>query len=445
MEDITNKTETENTDNKSEIIVGLDIGTTKITAIVGKKDEYGKLEILGTGKAVSNGVSRGVVANIDKTVDSIKIAVEDAEKESGITIDEVYVGIAGQHIKSLQHRGEMVRDDTDVEITKSDLDKLDDNMFKLVTIPGEEVIHVIPQEYTVDGEDFIQDPKGMAGVHIEANFHIITAKSAAVKNIIRCVTKAGLKPKDLILEPFASAEAVLDNDELQEGVCLVDIGGGTTDIAIFLDGIIRHTAVIPFGGNVITKDIKQGIQILEKQAEMLKVKFGSAMSSSTKENVIVSIPGLRTKDPKEVSVKNLSAVIEARMKEIIDLVNYQIKSSGYFDKLMTGIVLTGGGAQLRNLPQLFSYITGKEVRIGLPNEHLGKDSKDLIKSPIYATGVGLVQKGFEDVDWKNVVGVPILDNPELTEEPSITPKSKSGIGGKLKQMLEDWFSDDEIN
>lgn len=445
MEDITNKTETENTDNKSEIIVGLDIGTTKITAIVGKKDEYGKLEILGTGKAVSNGVSRGVVANIDKTVDSIKIAVKDAEKESGIIIEEVYVGIAGQHIKSLQHRGEMVRDDIDEEITKSDLDKLDNNMFKLVTIPGEEVIHVIPQEYTVDGEDFIQDPKGMAGVKIEANFHIITAKSAAVKNIIRCVTKAGLKPKDLILEPFASAEAVLDNDELQEGVCLVDIGGGTTDIAIFLDGIIRHTAVIPFGGNVITTDIKQGIQILEKQAEMLKVKFGSAMSSSTKENVIVSIPGLRTKDPKEVSVKNLSAVIESRMKEIIDLVNYQIKSSGYFDKLMTGIVLTGGGSQLRNLPQLFSYITGKEVRIGLPNEHLGKDSKDLIKSPIYATGVGLVQKGFEDVDWKNVVGVPIPDNSESPEEPSITPKSKSGIGGKLKQMLEDWFSDDEIN
>jgi cell division protein FtsA len=445
MEDITKKTEKDNTDNKSEIIVGLDIGTTKITAIVGKKDQYGKLEILGTGKAVSNGVSRGVVANIDKTVDSIKIAIEDAERESGITIEEVYVGIAGQHIKSLQHRGEMVRDDIDEEITKSDLDKLDNNMFKLVTLAGEEVIHVIPQEYTVDGEDFIQDPKGMAGVKIEANFHIITAKSAAVKNIIRCVTKAGLKPKDLILEPFASAEAVLDSDELQEGVCLVDIGGGTTDIAIFLDGIIRHTAVIPFGGNVITKDIKQGIQILEKQAEMLKVKFGSAMSSSTKENVIVSIPGLREKDPKEVSVKNLSAVIEARMREIIDLVNYQIQCSGYSEKLMTGIVLTGGGSQLRNLPQLFAFITGEEVRIGYPNEHLGKHSKDLIKSPIYSTGIGLVQKGFEDVDWKNVIGVPIPENPELIEEPSITPKSKSGIGGKLKEMLENWFSDDEIN
>ena len=426
------------TNTKSEIVVGLDIGTTKITVLVGKKDQYGKLDILGTGKAVSNGVMRGVVANIDKTVSSIKIAVEQAELESGIKIDEVYVGIAGQHIKSLQHRGEMVRDDVSQEISKDDLDKLKDNMFKLVTIPGEEVIHVIPQEYTVDGEDFIQDPKGMAGVKIEANFHIITAKVAAVKNIIRCVQKAGLTPKNLILEPFASAVAVLDNDEKQEGVCLVDIGGGTTDVAIFLDGIIRHTSVIPFGGNVITKDIKQGIQILEKQAEMLKIKFGSAMSTTTKENVIVSIPGLRGKDPKEVSVKNLSAVIESRMKEIIDLVNYQIKSSGYQDKLMTGIVITGGGSQLRNLPQLVSYVTGKEVRVGYPNEHLGSDSKSMIKSPIFSTGVGLVQKGFEEVVWKEVKKV----SSEIEEEIVDEEPSTVGIGGKLKEMLENWFSDD---
>ena len=427
-------------ETKSEIVVGLDIGTTKITVLVGEKDQYGKLDILGTGKAVSNGVMRGVVANIDKTVSSIKIAVEQAEMESGIEIDEVYVGIAGQHIKSLQHRGEMVRDEITEEICKEDLEKLTDNMFKLVTIPGEEVIHVIPQEYTVDGEDFIQDPKGMAGVKIEANFHIITAKVAAVNNILRCVKKAGLTPKNLILEPFASAVAVLDEDELQEGVCLVDIGGGTTDVAIFLDGIIRHTAVIPFGGNVITKDIKQGIQILEKQAEMLKIKFGSAMSSSTKDNVIVSIPGLRGKDPKEVSVRNLSAVIESRMKEIIDLVNYQIKSSGYQDKLMTGIVITGGGSQLRHLPQLVSYITGKEVRLGLPNEHLGKDSKSLIKSPIYSTGVGLVQKGFEEVIWKEVAKQE--ESEEKTETPIEEEPSSVGIGGKLKEMLEKFFSEE---
>ena len=427
---------TELSNTKPEIIVGLDIGTTKITVLVGKKDKYGKLDILGIGKAISNGVMRGVVANIDKTVSSIKIAVAQAELESGIKIDEVYVGIAGQHIKSLQHRGEMVRDEIIEEISKDDLDKLNDNMFKLVTIPGEEVIHVIPQEYTIDGEDFIQDPKGMAGVKIEANFHIITGKVAAVKNIMRCVKKAGLTPKNLILEPFASAVAVLDNDELQEGVCLVDIGGGTTDVAIFLDGIIRHTSVIPFGGKVITKDIKQGLQILEKQAEMLKIKFGSAMSSYTKENVIISIPGLRGKEPKEVSVKNLSSIIESRMKEIIDLVNYQIKSSGFHDKLMTGIVITGGGSKLRNLPQLVSYVTGKEVRVGYPNEHLGSDSKSMIKSPIFSTGVGLVQKGFEEVIWKEVKENPVEEGSTNEEPPSV------GIGGKLKIMLENFFSDD---
>jgi len=440
MTKIKDNTEKDNKMTNSQIIVGLDIGTTKISVMVGKKNQYGKLDILGTGKAISAGVMRGVVSNIDKTVDSIKIAVEQAELDSGIQIDEVYVGIAGQHIKSLQHRGDLVRDNIDEEINIEDINKLSSNMFKLVTIPGEKVIHVIPQEYTVDGEECIQDPKGMAGVKLEANFHIITAKVAAVKNIMRCVQKAGLTPKNLILEPFASAVAVLDKDELNEGVCLVDIGGGTTDVAIFLDGIMRHTAVIPFGGNVITTDIKSGIQILEKQAEMLKVKFGCAMESATKENVMVSIPGLRGKDPKEVSLKNLSAIIESRMKEIIELVNHQIQSSGFQNKLMTGIVITGGGSQLRSLPQLVSYITGKEVRVGVPNEHLGSESRSKVKSPMYSTGVGLVQKGFEEVDWKEIQeNTPInLEKPE--EEPSTI-----GLKGKFIGFLDNLFTDDELN
>ena len=252
------------------------------------------------------------------------------------------------------------------------------------------------------------------------------------------IAQMSLNRVELLLNAWIDRyKALLDKDEINEGVCLVDIGGGTTDVAIFLDGIIRHTAVIPFGGNVITKDIKSGIQILEKQAEMLKIKFGSAMSSSTKENVIVSIPGLRGKNPKEVSVKNLSSIIEARMKEIIELVNHQIQSSGYQDSLMTGIVITGGGSQLRNLHQLVSYITGKEVRIGLPNEYLGSDSKMIIKSPIYSTGVGLVQKGFEEVDWNEV-----QDNWPPEKIPTEEEPPTVGIGGKLKQILENWFSDD---
>jgi len=416
--------------NKGDYMVGLDIGTTKISVMIGRKNQYDKLEILGTGRAVSNGVSRGIVANIDKTVDSIKEAVAEAEQKSGVTIDEVFVGIAGQHIKSLQHRGELVRENVEIEINKDDIDKLKSNMFKLITVPGEEVIHVIPQEYTVDGEDGIQDPKGMSGVKLEANFHVITAKINAVSNIMKCVERAGLTPKDLVLEPFASAVATLDDDELREGVALVDIGGGTTDVAIFLDNIIRHTAVIPFGGNVITKDIKTGLSILDKQAELLKIKFGSAMYTDDQENVVVSIPGLRGRDPKEIAVKNLSEIIGSRYKEIIDLVYHEIKISGYENKLMTGIVLTGGGAEIKNLKQLVAFITGKETRIGYPNEHLGSESKDVVVSPMYATGVGLVLKGFEyaderevskkvEVPEEDVVDVVDVEEVELEKEPSL--------------------------
>jgi cell division protein FtsA len=423
--------------NKGDYIVGLDIGTTKISVIIGCKNQYGKLEILGTGKAVSIGVARGIVANIDQTVSSITEAVDEAQQKSGVHINEVFVGIAGQHIKSLQHRGELVRDNIEIEIDNADIDKLKSNMFKLITIPGEEVIHVIPQEYTVDGEDGIQDPRGMAGVKLEANFHVITAQVGAVRNIMRCVEKAGLKPKDLVLEPFASAVATLDEDEHREGVALVDIGGGTTDVAIFLDNIIRHTAVIPFGGNVITKDIKSGLQILEKQAELLKIKFGSAMYTEDQENVMVSIPGLRGREPKEIAVKNLSEIISARMKEIIDLVYHEIKVSGYENKLMTGIVLTGGGSQLRNLKQLVAFVTGKETRIGYPNEYLGSASKDIVVSPMYSTGVGLVLKGFEHMYNTSAK----LDENNDQEEDTLVEEYNNRIIDKIK----DWFTEEESN
>ena len=419
--------------NNSDIIVGLDIGTTKVSIIIGQKNQYDKIEILGTGKAVSSGVSRGIVSNIDKTVASIKLAIEEVEKKNDIKINEVFVGIAGQHIKSLQHRGEIVRDNIEIEIGQADIDKLKDNMFKLITIPGEEVIHVIPQEYTVDGEDGIQDPKGMAGVKLEANFHVITAQVGAVRNIMRCVEKAGLVPKELILEPFASAIATLDDDELREGVALVDIGGGTTDVAIFLDKIIRHTAVIPFGGNIVTKDIKTGLSILDKQAELLKIKFGSAMYTEEQDNVMVSIPGLRGREPKEIAVKNLSEIIGARMKEIIDLVYHEIKVSGYESKLMTGIVLTGGGSQVKNLQQLASFITAKETRIGYPNEHLASKSKDLVTSPMFSTGVGLVLKGFEKK-------IKDSANKNLGNSVDETPKEKTS--NSLIAKFASFFEDD---
>ena len=421
------------------IMVGLDIGTTKISVIVGRKDEYGKLEILGTGRAISNGVTRGIVSNIDKTVSSIVEAINEAKQKSGLEINEVFIGVAGQHIKSLQHRGEIVRDNIEIEIEKADIDKLKSNMFKLITIPGEEIIHVIPQEYTVDGEDGIEDPIGMAGVKLEANFHVITAQVGAVRNIIKCVERADLTAKDLVLEPFASAIATLDKDELQEGVALVDIGGGTTDVAIFLGNIIRHTAVIPFGGNIITKDIKTGLEILENQAELLKIKFGSAMYTEDQENVMVAIPGLRGRPPKEIAVRNLSEIIGARYKEIIDLVYHEIKSSGYENKLMTGVVLTGGGSLIKNLKQLVAYVTGKETRIGYPNEHLGPESKDVVVSPMYSTGVGLVLKGFEYMDQYPEDFVINKESSENDNSKEITNESS------LMDRISGWFTEDHVN
>ncbi|MDP2423871.1 MAG: cell division protein FtsA [Bacteroidales bacterium] len=385
----------------SDIIVGLDIGTTKIAAIVGRQNEHGKIEIMGFGKTESFGVKRGVVANIENTVLSIQKAVEEASQRSNINLLTVHVGIAGQHIKSLQHHGSQMRNDPDEEITQKDIDSLTENMFRLAMNPGEEIIEVIPQEYTVDGEPGIKSPKGMLGRTIEANFHIITGQTMAAKNIYTCVKKAKLDVSGLILEPLASAEAVLSAEEKEAGVVLVDIGGGTTDIAIFQDDIIRHTAVIPFGGDVVTEDIKEGCTIIRRHAEELKIKFGSALASKNKDEEIVTIPGLRGRPPKEISLRNLASIIQARMEEIIEHVYYEIKNSNLEKKLIAGIVLTGGGAQLRHVAQLTSFITGMDTRIGYPNEHLASTSPEEIGAPMFATGVGLVMIGFDKLQKAN--------------------------------------------
>ena len=381
-----------------EIVVGLDIGTTKIACLVGRKTDHGKIEILGIGKAPSLGVSRGIVSNIEKTVQSIRAAVEEAEAKSGIEINVVNVGIAGQHIKSLQHRGMITRDSIEEEISQKDVDELIDDMYKLVMMPGEEIIHVLPQEYIVDRQPGIKDPIGMSGVQLEANFHIITGQMAAARNIFKCVHKAGLEVSELILEPLASSSAVISEEEKEAGVALVDIGGGTTDIAIFHDGIIRHTSVIPFGGNVITEDIKEGCTIMQRQAELLKTKFGSAVTQTTQENEVVCIPGLRGRDPKEISVMNLANIINARMSEILEHIYFEIKNSGYEKKLIGGIVVTGGGSQLKHMNQLIEFTTGMDSRVGYPNEHLSSSTNISVTSPLFATGVGLVAKGFEQFE-----------------------------------------------
>ncbi|MEM7055325.1 MAG: cell division protein FtsA [Bacteroidota bacterium] len=383
-----------------KIIVGLDIGTTKICALVGRKDKYDKLEVLGIGKSVSDGVVRGIITNIDKTVTSIKKAIKEAEESAGIDIRVVNASISGRHIKSTIHRGSITREATDEEITVEDVHRLTNDMYRTVIPPGSEIIHVIPQNYTVDYETGIKDPVGMTGVKLEADFHIITAHASVVNNVYKCVKRAGIEVESLILEPLSSSLAVLSEEEKEAGVCLVDIGEGTVDIAIFHDSIIRHTAVIPFAGNSITTDIKAGCKVMECQAELLKTKFGKAITEEVNPHELVIIPGLRNRPPKEVSVRNLARIIESRMGEIIELIYTEAITSNFHGKLAAGIVITGGGSQLQDLKQLFEHTTGLDTRIGYPNEHLGKGKIDEIKSPTYATGVGLVLVGFKALDYR---------------------------------------------
>ncbi|MDH4403919.1 MAG: cell division protein FtsA [Flavobacterium sp.] len=384
---------------KENIAVGLDIGTTKIVAMIGRKNEYGKLEILGVGKSKSLGVKRGVVDNITQTIQSITLAVQEAEANSGYKIKDVVVGIAGQHIRSIQHSDYISRSNAEEVIGDKDIDLLINQVHKLAMLPGEEIIHVLPQEFKIDGQSEIKEPIGMCGGRLESSFHVVVGQASSIRNVGRCIQSSGIELSGLTLEPLASADAVLSQEEKEAGVALIDIGGGTTDLAIFKDGIIRHTAVIPFGGNVITDDIKEGCSIIEKQAELLKVKFGSAWPGENKDNEIVSIPGLRGREPKEISLKNLSKIIHARVVEIIEQVFVEIKAYGHEDprrKLIAGIVLTGGGAQLKHVKQLVEYITGMDTRIGYPNEHLAGDSDEEISSPLYATAVGLVMNSIDN-------------------------------------------------
>jgi len=458
---------------ENPIIVGLDIGTTKIACIVSQRDQYGKLKILALGKAPSFGVTRGEVTNIKHTTDAIMEAIADAEKQSGYKIGVVYVGIAGQHIASKQNRGIYTLPTPDEEITRQHIKDMVEDMHRLALDPGERIIHVLPQEFTVDNLHGIKDPVGMCGSRLEANFHIITGKVAAAQNIKKCVERSNSQMLGLILEPLASSASVLHDEEMEAGVVLVDIGGGTTDVAIFKDGIIRHTAVIPFAGNIITEDIMEGCKMLRNQAEKLKVAFGSALPSETHENEIISIQGIAGRDRKEISMRTLASIINARIEEIFAQVYFEIKSSGYANSLNAGIVITGGGSQLKHLKQLVEYTTGLSARVGYPTSFLANTNKDELKNPMYATGLGLVLEGFRqynDLDetekrkfypelFETVEVAPTLtfevNNNEVEMEEEETPTEKPETiqprkpkGNFLKEMamqFQDWFKDERVN
>jgi cell division protein FtsA len=449
------------------IIVGLDIGTTKIAAIAGRKNEYGKLEILGFGRANSNGVKHGQVLNIDETIKAIRMALDNCYASNpNLDIREVYVGIAGHHIKSLQTRGDIVRQNTEEEITRKEIDQLVADQYKTYIPAGDQIIDVIPQEFTVDNFQNIPNPIGYGGVKVGANFHIITGDKNAIRNINRAVEKSNLFTKDLVLQPLASASAVMGQEDLEAGVAIVDIGGGTTDLAVFYEGILKHTAVIPFGGENITNDIKTGLGVLKTQAEQMKVQFGSALSNEAKANAYITIPGLRGMPAKEISVKNLANIIQARMSEIMDFVTYHLKQVGLDNRMLNGgIVMTGGGSQLRHLIQLTEYITGLNARIGFPTEHLAAGHIEELAKPTYSTCIGLILKGYSDYehdrkefeqDFRRVEVPDTLRKSEaqpvvehLTSEETLQQervRNRKGVKdfwGKFKDGIIDLFKEEE--
>ena len=448
--------------NEAPIIVGLDIGTTKIAAIAGRKNEYGKLEILGFGRANSSGVQHGQVLNIDQTIKAIQQALQNCyDSNPELEISEVYVGIAGHHIKSLQTRGDMVRQEPDNEIQRWEIDLLLNNQRKTFIPAGDQIIDVIPQDFHVDNIQNIKDPVGYNGVKVGANFHIITGDRNAIRNINRAVERSGLSTKDLVLQPLASASAVMSDIDMEAGVAILDIGGGTSDLAVFYEGILKHTAVIPFGGENITNDIRMGLGVLKSQAEAMKVQFGSALADEAKTNAYITIPGLKGMPAKEISVKNLAAIIQARMSEILDFVTYHIKQVGLDSRALNGgIILTGGGSQLKHLIQLTEYTTGLNARIGLPNEHLAPNHIEELKKPMYATCLGLILKGYSDYDHQykeftekfKKVEVPKTLKVATPEPEMVAPVAEVPVDGaarkqkfwdKFKNNLIDLFKEEE--
>lgn len=451
--------------NEQPIIVGLDIGTTKIAVIAGRKNEYGKLEILGFGRANSNGVKHGQVLNIDETIKAIRAALDNClASNPGLQLKDVYVGIAGHHIKSLQTRGDIVRQQTEEEITRKEIDQLISDQYKTYIPAGDQIIDVIPQEFTVDNFQNIPNPIGYGGVKVGANFHIITGDKNAIKNINRSVEKAGLVTKDLVLQPLASSAAVMGQEDLEAGVAIVDIGGGTTDLAVFYEGILKHTAVIPFAGENITNDIKTGLGVLKTQAEQMKVQFGSALANEAKSNAFITIPGLRGMPAKEISVKNLANIIQARMSEILDFVTYHLKQVGLDNRMLNGgVILTGGGSQLKHLIQLTEYVTGLPARIGLPNEHLAPNHIDELARPTYSTCIGLILKGYDDYEHdrkqfnNEFINVSVPDMLRRGEEEAMAEtesvlvgeeemnrrKNLTGFWSKFKDRIIDLFREEE--
>ncbi|MBK97824.1 MAG: cell division protein FtsA [Balneola sp.] len=412
------------------IMVGLDIGTTKICAIVASIDEQERINILGVGKAPSDGLNRGVVVNIDKTVNAIKEAIAQAELASGIEVNSVNVGIAGDHIRSMRSKGVITINNRDNEITAQDVERLLEDCQRIMLPTDQQILHVIPQEFVVDGQDGISDPVGMSGMRMEAEVHIITGLVSAAKNIYRCVERAGYQVADIILEPLASSYSALDIEEKEAGVVLVDIGGGTTDLAIFQENTIRHTAVIAIAGQKVTDDIRIGLSVLDDQAENLKRKHGESYADLIQEDEVITVPGIAGRPPKEITKSILGKIIQARMEEILEIVGIEIKRSGYSDALSAGVVLTGGGSLVKNICPLANESLGMDAKIGLPLGITGGLVEE-VNSPIYATAVGLVIHALKTG----------MNNQKAMIPTSSKATSVEQVMNKIADRMKGWFKE----
>ncbi|MEL6443584.1 MAG: cell division protein FtsA [Bacteroidota bacterium] len=412
------------------IVVGVDIGTTKVVALVASADAHDRINILGVGWAPSDGLNRGVVVNIDKTVAAVQQAVQDAERMAGVEVRSVLVGIAGDHIQSFQGKSIITTASGDGEITQADIDRLLDDA-RNVSIPADrKILHVIPQEYVVDGQDGVIDPVGMSGVRVEAKVHIISGLVTAAKNIYRCIEKAGYEVTDIVLEPLASSYAVLHDDEKEVGVALVDIGGGTTDIAVFEDTTIRHTAVVAIAGNKVTDDLHKGLGILRDQAEALKRDHGVAVVDRVDFDDEITIPGIGGRPAKAILKSTLAQIIQPRLEEILEIVDIELKRH-YPRRLSSGVVLTGGGSLIPHTAELASEILDMEARIGTPLGLAGGLVQE-VSDPQYSTAVGLVLYGLKTNADQQSYFAPV---------PSGDGHASDGdkLFGRIANRMGDWF------
>ena len=416
---------------ESNLISAIDIGSTKVVAVAGRKHPSGSLEVLGVEKVPCRGVKRGVVLNIDETAKSIQQAVFALEERLGIKLSDVFAGVTGQHIRTMGNRSYRFMKGGSV-INTFDLEQLLHDSYRIVLEPDEKILHVIPQDYIVDHESGIKEPEGYSGQKIEGNYHVVIGRNTTIKNLEKCIERAGLRLNGLILSSLASSESVLSDEEKEAGVVLVDIGAGTTDLALFHDGLLRHTAVIPFGGNVITSDIKEGCAVLQKQAEALKTRFGSALGTLAREDAVVTIPGIPGWEPKEISFKSLACIIQARMEEIIELIIHHLERSGLYEKLGAGIVLTGGGARLHHLAELTKLKTGLDVRIGSCSRAFSNQEKEAFSDPSLVTAIGLMISAGKYPGSGMITREQVLfEDMQAQEEP--TGKKKKTSGSKSKK------------